>query len=188
MRLEPGLHRLMAARAEKEGVSINGLCARLLKHGLQTKSAVRWWQGPCEDVVAELRRHFGSALIGVAVFGSQVQGTATDQSDLDLLIVLDPATPVRRSLYSWWDQNIKWQESVELSPQFVNLPISDEDAGGIWFEAALASEILWERGRALTNIFKRLRSLIETDRVRRHWLSGQAYWVRREDEESRPGA
>lgn len=185
LRIGPALHRVLAIRASKGQSSINALCARLLKDGLQRQSEGNWWSEDCKKIVWTLRRRFGRQLLGVAVFGSQIEGTATEDSDLDILIVLD--VPIRRSLYLWWDENIKWQGRSGASPQFVHLPDDVETAGGIWFEVAMASQILWERGRRLSSTIAKIKVLIETDRVRRYWSNGQPYWVRRENEEQRSG-
>lgn len=180
LRIEPALHKVLAIRASKGRNSINALCAQLLKDGLQRQSEINWWSEDCKKIVETLRRHFGRQLLGVALFGSQIEGTATEDSDLDILIVLD--VPIQRSLYSWWDENIKWQGRADASPQFVHLPDDVETAGGIWFEVAMASQITWERGHKLSSAIAELKKLIETDRVRRYWSNGQPYWVRRENE------
>ena len=183
LRIEPRLHNLLASRASKEHSSINMLCVRLISEGLLEQKKSPWWLEEGKKIVPQLRHKFGTRLIGIAVFGSQVEGRATEDSDLDILIVLDADTPLQRSLYSWWDDAIKWEGSVEVTPQFVLLPKNLEDAGGIWFEVAMASEVLWERGRKLSTMIKALRKLIESDHIRRYWSNGQPYWIRRGDEE-----
>ncbi len=184
LRIDPALHRALARRAKKAGVSLNALCADFLRGSLQAPDRTPWWSELGEAVVALLARRFGKGLVGVLVFGSYLQGTATEDSDLDLLIVLDAGVPLRRGLYRWWDEAIAdLSASVELSPQFVHLPDAAKEAGGIWLEAAMAHEILWERGRRLSTMLDRLKSSIARDGVRRYWSNGQPYWVRRGDEE-----
>ena len=186
LRLEPRIHGMLALRAAKEHSSINTVCARLIYDGLHGQKQSPWWLEESKKLVSQIRRRFGNELIGIAVFGSQVAGTATEDSDLDILIVLDSKVPLQRSLYSWWDEKIKWMGRAEATPQFVHLPDIPENAGGIWFEVAMASEILWEKGRRLNATIKALQKFIESDCVRRYWCSGQPYWVRRGDEEQRP--
>ncbi|MFH0799715.1 MAG: toxin-antitoxin system HicB family antitoxin [Pseudomonadota bacterium] len=183
LRIDPALHSGLARRALQAGVSINTICSGFISSGLHGKMDEAWWLGDCEKLAALLKKHFGPRLAGVAVFGSQIAGTSTDESDLDVLIVLDAGVPIRRSLYSWWDGAIKWQGRAEASPQFVNLPKDAAHAGSIWFEVALASQIIWERGRALSSFIGQVKKLIEGDAVRRYWKGGQPYWVRRDDEE-----
>lgn len=188
LRLDPALHRRLALRAQERRVSVNRLCADLLERGLGHREVRPWWEDQAKGVVDLLRRHFGGALLGVAVFGSQVQGSASEGSDVDFLIVLDRRTSLQRSLYAWWDGAVRWEGPAEASPQFVHLPKDPAEAGGIWLEAAVASEILWERGRAFSSMLVRLRGEIKSGAVRRFWSNGQPYWVRGEDEEQRAGA
>lgn len=187
LRLDPALHRRLAVRAREHRVSINGLCAGLLEQGLQRQGAEPWWADQGKRIVDVLRRRFGTALVGVAIFGSQVQGTATDDSDVDFLIVLENEEPIRRTLYGWWDSAVRWEGRAEASPQFVHLPANVAEAGGIWLEAAVASEIIWERGRTLSSMLAKLRAEITSGAVRRFWNNGQPYWVRGEDAEQRSG-
>lgn len=188
LRLDPALHRRLAQRARERRVSVNRLCADLLERGLRHHEDRPWWEEGAKAVTDLLRRHFGAALLGVAVFGSQVQGSATESSDVDFLIVLSGNEPLQRSLYTWWDHEVHWEGPSEASPQFVHLPENSGTAGGIWLEAALASRILWERGRSLSSMLDALRRMIEAGAVRRFWNNGQPYWVRRGDEEQGSGA
>lgn len=179
LRIDQALHNALARRAEKMRVSINTLCAKFLQTGLNQKETIPWWQGEARKLVEPLQKHFGKDLIGVAVFGSYVHGTATEKSDLDILIVLDSQITLQRSFYTWWDENIKSSLDVELAPQFVNLPKDVNMVGSIWLEAATASHIVWERGSRLSDVVDEIRKFIANDGARRYWLSGQPYWVRR---------
>jgi predicted nucleotidyltransferase len=63
------------------------------------------------DVAGRLRDLFGSRLLDVVLFGSYATGTATDESDLDLAVILsDAASP-------WEDAHrmdqILWQKTLE---------------------------------------------------------------------------
>lgn len=183
LRIDPALHGRLYSVADKRGVSINALCAGLIGDGISGKAASPWWLAECSKLVKLLQKHFADKLAGVVLFGSQVNHTSTDASDLDVLIVLDSRVRINRSLYSWWDDAIAWKGRAEASPQFVNLPKGAGEAGSIWFEVAMASEILWERGRVISSVIRKLKKFIEDDRIRRHFVSGQTYWVRRDDEE-----
>ena len=46
-------------------------------------------EAPLQRFRALLEQHFGSALVTLAVFGSQVQGRERPESDLDVLIVAE---------------------------------------------------------------------------------------------------
>ena len=184
LRMEPVLHAALARRAAGERLSLNQLCVELLDRGLRTKPETPWWHGIGERLLPKLERRFGRALLGVLAFGSQVQGTAATDSDLDLLIVLDDATPLRRELYRWWDDEVRIDAPAPVNPQFVHLPENAENAGGIWLEAALSHDVLREEGTVVSSALATIRNAIAAGRIRRHWINGQPYWIRREDEKS----
>ena len=50
------------------------------------------------EAVARAGEVVGGSLAGVVAFGSWARGELTDASDIDMLIVVDPDTPVRRAL------------------------------------------------------------------------------------------
>jgi len=80
------------------------------------------------QLVAELRQVFGDRLVDVVVFGSYAQGTATDDSDLDLVVVV-------RDLGSPWEESrriddILWRHTLE---------------SGITVSSFLVDGVEWER-------------------------------------------
>lgn len=179
--MDGAIHKRLAQCAEGFHVSINELCLRFIRSGLEGGSKDDpWWKKEGMGLVDLIRRRFGGDVVGIAAFGSQVSGTATASSDLDILIVLDAHIPLSRSFYSWWDEAVPQKNGGEINPQFVHLPKETKEAGGIWLEAALVLHIFWERGRKLSSFIARLKELISSDLVRRYWLNGQPYWVRRD--------
>ncbi|OQA59083.1 MAG: Nucleotidyltransferase domain protein [bacterium ADurb.Bin270] len=173
------MHESLSAMARSKKLSLNQLCVSLLADGLKAKV-----QDPepafFEDLRAlslQLKKHFGPTLCGTALFGSYATGDATSASDIDLLIVLNRGTPIERSLYKWWDDNVIWYEGATLNPHFVNIPDDAERAGGLWLEVATAGRILYESGSALTDLFKKIKELIDEGRVRRYTSNGHSYWI-----------
>ena len=90
--------------------------------------------------------------------------------------------PLTRSLYQWWDDQVLPPDQMIWNPQFVHLPSSAEQAGGLWFEIALAHQILLEKGGKISDLIASLNSLIADDQVRRYWSNGHPYWVWRNHE------
>ncbi|MBI2083255.1 MAG: toxin-antitoxin system HicB family antitoxin [Deltaproteobacteria bacterium] len=186
LRIEPKFHRLLSQEAKRNKTSLNNLCASLLKKGLEKGEPVAEKFAFLKPTVDQLKDHFGKNLLGVLVFGSQVTGEATESSDWDLLIILSNEIALTRSLYRWWDEEATLLGTIIVNPQFVHLPASLEEAGGLWFETACASHVMWEQGRVITDCLDQLREFIASDRVRRYWSQGQPYWVR-QNEEQRSG-
>lgn len=180
LRLPEVLHRRLDREAIRKGVSLNRLCCDLLQDGLgrpREKS-----EDPYAPLAALLRKKFGEDLLGVALFGSQVTGTATPESDFDFLIVLSSNVSLNRALYRWWDEAVVPVKGQEWNPQFVHLPASAYDAGGLWLDAALAHRHIWEKNGKVSAFFDKLRGLMNDDLVRRHHFQGQPYWVWRRGE------
>lgn len=176
----------MAKRAKANRCSLNTLCLDLLTAGLAGTTREPTWNAHVRKLIDPLHAHFGEDLLGLLVFGSQVSGEATEQSDLDLLIVLADRLPLHRGLYRWWDQQIHWTGPMEANPHFVHLPPTPREAGSLWFEVALQHEIVYQRGRRVEQTVAQLLGLMGTRQVRREWSHGAPYWVWTETAEPRP--
>lgn len=173
LRVSPGLHAALRRSAAEAGVSLNEYCTRKLA------AAGAAMDGPGAEVVSRAVERFGEGLLGVLVFGSWARGEAGEESDVDLLVVLDPGVPLSRSLYRGWDDatpELTW-DGRRLEVHFVRLPESGEDPTALWAEAALEGLVLFERGFELSRRLIEFRGRIATGAVRRHRVHGQPYWV-----------
>lgn len=173
LRVSPGLHGALRRSAEEAGVSLNEYCARKLA------AAGAVVDGPGAGVVSRAMERFGEDLLGVLVFGSWARGEAGTESDVDLLVVLDPRVTITRGLYRAWDEaaaDLTW-DGRPLEVHFVRLPESGDDPTGLWAEAALEGLVLFERGFELSRRLIGFRRRIAAGAVRRHRVHGQPYWV-----------
>lgn len=182
LRIDGGLHRELFEAARARRMSVNALCGRLIEQGLHLRETPPWWQGDADRIATLVRKKFGRHAHGVLLFGSRVEGTATDESDIDVLIVVGDAVPLRRDLYRWWDESVQPHVDRRVNPQFAHLPALRDEVGGLWYEVAMTSRVVWERGRKLSSVLSRIKDDIANDLVRRYWSHGQPYWVRRDDE------
>ena len=178
VRLPPELHQELAHEARSQKRSLNLVCLNLLSVGLRQEKAGGGRSERYQAVIPLAQKKFGRDLLTLAIFGSQVSGEATPLSDLDFLVVLSRQVPITRSLYRWWDEEVKVPEDEVWNPQFVTLPRSPEEAGGLWLEVAMAQKILWERGQVVSKFLGRLKKTIAKNEVRRYWSNGQPYWVK----------
>ena len=179
LRVPKGTHQTLAKEAEKRSLSLNSLCLQLLDLGFKAKENTAH---PYPHIIKNLQKKFGENLLGILLFGSQVTGNSTANSDVDFLIVLSDEIPLTRSLYSWWDETVS-QTGKTLNPQFVHLPQIPSEAGGLWFEISLAHQLLWEKRNHVSKFLEQLQGLMAADRVRRYWSNGHPYWVWRNQHE-----
>ncbi|MBU4484207.1 toxin-antitoxin system HicB family antitoxin [bacterium] len=181
LRTSTDLHEKLSEEALARGVSLNQICIHYLE-GVKNRGDERLWYSFCIKIVEELKKHFKEKLVGVVVFGSQIDGYATEHSDVDLLIVLDKSLSINRSLYRWWDENISDGSGFEINPHFVSMPDDIKKTTGIWLEIAQNNEILFQKRCNMKTLMDKLNELIKNDHVRRYWSNGHPYWVWRDDE------
>ncbi len=113
--------------------------------------------------------------MGVLLFGSRARGEERDDSDTDLLVVLDRTRPLVRALYEQWDEAAPL---AAYSPHFVHLPESVAQAGSLWLEAAVDGVILEDPQGNVSRFLGSLRRAIASGQMVRRTAHGHPYWVR----------
>jgi len=68
-------------------------------------------------IIEEMKRHFGSELMSVVLFGSQARGTADEHSDIDLVVIVEGVSS------DWHEQKESILE-LTMSPKLFALPVS----------------------------------------------------------------
>ncbi len=119
-------------------MSLNEYCARKL--AAPGPPAV----GPASQVVGRAAEQFGDQLLGVLAFGSWARGEAREDSDVDVLVVVDPSVPIVRKLYHAWDEQTFLWEGRRVEVHIVHPPTRDEPPTSLWSEAALDGVILFD--------------------------------------------
>jgi len=96
-----------------------------------------------------LRKRFGDNLISLILYGSVARGTAKDESDIDLLIILkDAPDAYYERLEPVIDIELKLRESIGAPPTFSSLILSKEEAmenRNIFLDMLDASRILYDK-------------------------------------------
>lgn len=129
------------------------------------------------EAVARAREVVGGSLAGVVAFGSWARGELTDASDIDVLIVVDPDTPVRRALYRRWDESPVAWNGHPIEPHFARLPDAEEPLSGFWAEVATEGVLLLECDPRLSAHLLRVRDAVAKGRLRRRVAHGHGYWT-----------
>lgn len=186
LRLPPSLHDRLAARSRKEGQSLNGLCLQLLATAIDRPKDDSHAAGMIAPALDVLQKLFGPKLLGVVAFGSRILGTATDTSDLDLLVVLAKSIPIRRGLYRKWDDAAPSpsEAGIEFDPHFAHMPDHARDASAVWLEAARSGNVIFDPRGQIKNLLETIRKPIAEGVARRAWSHGHPYWTRSDHEES----
>ena len=171
MRVPPALHATLRQAASAAGLSLNEYCVRSLAAPGPDPA------GPGAAVAARATESFGTDLAGVVLHGSWARGQATAGSDIDVLVVLDPATPITRSLYRTWDQAPLEHDGHPVEVHFVSLPGPSEPPGPVWLEVALDGVIVVDRDGRLARYLSHVRRGIADGTLVRRRAHGQPYWT-----------
>lgn len=178
LRLPQDLHLRLKDAARAAGCSLNQYCVDLLdRRGGSTIA------GPSSLLEgAAIAEAFGEPLEGLVLFGSAARKTAWDSSDIDLLVVLPSGSAVTRAEYDRWDAMLAHREGqwTAISPSIVSCPERPNQAGGIWFEAALDGIVIWDPRLRVSRFLAQLRREIAAGGVVRREIGGQTYWYRPE--------
>ena len=171
LRLPPALHDRLRTAASAAGLSLNEYCIRVLA-------------APCTDplgpgavVVAKALSLYGPDLVGVLLYGSWVRGEATATSDIDALVVLRASTPLTRSLYHAWDDQVFSHASHPIETQLVTLPTPGSRSSALWLEVALDAVVVHDPTGELSVHLSRVRHEIANGGPRRHLTHGQPHWT-----------
>ena len=166
LRIPPELHAELKRRASRKGYSLNKYCLAALQNAvdqrLDSPAAARESEDDWVRLAAKL---LGEALLGVVLFGSSARGENRDDSDIDLLIVVEQQVSLTRNLYRKWDE--EGTDPDDVNPHFVHVPAKMEEAGSLWLETAIDGIVLYEKGRSLSRILTRIRRAISEGHYQR---------------------
>jgi len=185
LRLEPLLREKIARYAHQKKISINQACHTLLESGLNSEVDLKTEQSIVHDLQTLYQADDLQALI---LFGSIARGTATPESDYDLLLIFGNGTPIQRSLYKKFEnaplfENLMKSLGRELNIQCVHYPESENDVGSLWREVALEGRILWARDKlGVAQLLSSIRSSLLEGKSIRKMYHGQPYWIHQTSE------
>jgi predicted nucleotidyltransferase len=172
LRLPADLHPTLTQAAKAAGLSFNEFCVRRLRvaaHPEET-SAVR------ALILERAQVALGNRLRGVMVLGSWARGEAAQDSDIDVLIVIDAGTPLTRDLYRAWDAVPLTFEGRSIDAHFVHPAAPGAPATGLWCEAAMDGVVWYDPDGGLASRLADVRRLIADGKVVRSVAHGQPYW------------
>jgi hypothetical protein len=134
------------------------------------------------EFLSAIVQRWPDVLVGLILFGSAARGDATEDSDIDLLLVMKPEVNIARGLYRLWDffcnEPIASRDYPRISPHFVHLPGSVRDAGGLWYEIAIDGIVLWESDPGVSRFLRSVREAMGQGKIRRRTVHGSPYWIK----------
>jgi predicted nucleotidyltransferase len=173
LRLPVDLHRALAAQAAHEQTSVNDLCVQRLS-GPDLPFL------PRHDVAAVLARAravVGPHLAGVLVHGSFARGEARAASDVDVLVVVNRALALTRTLYRQWDgETVTWAGRM-VDAHFAHMPAVDTRPSSVWCEAATEGLVLFDARGDVSQALVTARAAIAQGHLVRKLVHGQPYWT-----------
>jgi hypothetical protein len=180
-RMPQRLYAALAKQAERDNQSVNQVIVKLL-------SQETLWSHPgnSDRLLAAVREaklgdHWENSLRGVVLFGSAARDELTQNSDIDVLVVLDQSTRIDRELYRRWDQrypNLSHQGHL-VSVHFSHLPNRHQllELGSLWRELAIDGIVLWEKDKCISQVLRELRIALLEHGVKRRSVHGVGYWA-----------
>jgi predicted nucleotidyltransferase len=185
VRMPDLLHLKLREEAHQRRISMNELCLQALGAYLSSAgtSEAAGEDLPEMRVCRAIREQYSDhGIEGVLLFGSAARAELGADSDIDLLVVL--GSPITRDLYRKWDESREIRAALSefshpVNPQFVRLPESAAEAGGIWLEVAMEGKILWENGSKIHSRLVEIRRTIAEGGFERAMSHGHSYWIRK---------
>lgn len=169
LRLPAALHQRVKSKARELNTSVNSVLVQAIENGISSSGL----EGNETRIIEKAKSQFGSAFVGLLLYGSKARGDAYDTSDTDLLLVVDQSVRIERDLYRTWDVALPTEISINIS----HLPPTARDAGSLWLECALDARILFDPTGAIRKRLDEIKELILSGAFVRRTTHGQGYWI-----------
>ena len=134
-----------------------------------------------EELVKHLLKFFGDRLVSVVLYGSVGRGEASEESDIDLLIVaegLPKGRFERQGIFSTIERELG-EDAARFSP-ILKTPEEASRITPLYLDLVEDSIILYDRDDFMRRVLDRLRRLRELG-ARRVWEGKSWYWILKPD-------
>jgi len=142
-------------------------------------------------LLEEALRHYGDRLISIVVFGSVGRRAARPNSDVDVLLVIDPLPngrmarmrefgPVEGAVRSRFQAAEPSMGAVDLSPVF-KTPLEVQRGSLLFLDMVHDSVVLFDRGDFFARYLDELRARLDSMGARRIPYRGSWYWDLKDD-------
>lgn len=173
LRVNKELSRKLKTQAARLETSINEYCISLLKQSVELK--IQNTNNDIKHVVDHALSVFDKSLEAVVLFGSYSRGDNTEESDIDILVVLNKSIKITRDIYNKWSA-LSNKISEKFSVHFVNLPDHLDSLSGLWCEVSLEGMVLYDTNLRTSKFLLKLREQILIGEYTYSYSHGQRYW------------
>lgn len=172
LRIPTDLHQRLTAEAREQGLSFNEYCIRRL----QAPGCLDQSRAVYVAILERVERQFGRSLLGLVAMGSWTRGDATQDSDIDVLVVLATNVAIERCLYRPWDEDPLEADGRLVDVHFVHGPAPRAQPSALWCEAAIDGVVWLDPTGAIRRYLRGVRQSIAEGRLVRATAHGQTYW------------
>ena len=135
-----------------------------------------------EKLVKHLLKFFGDRLVSVVLYGSVGRGEASEESDIDLLIVAEdlPKSRFERlRIFSMIEEELG-EDAARFSP-ILKTPEEASRITPLYLDLVEDSIILYDKDDFMRRVLDRLRRRLRELGARRVWRGKSWYWILKPD-------
>ena len=127
--------------------------------------------------------HYGERLVSIVIFGSLAKGTATPESDLDILLIVEKLHGRKMKRMEEFIDNI--EDKIEDTPFYISPIIkTPEEAfhgSPLFLDMVYDSIILYDKGGFFKQVIERLRHRLKELGSKRISRGSRWYWILKPD-------
>jgi len=132
------------------------------------------------DIIKQVKDFYSDNLLALAIYGSYAKGTAREESDLDIIIILKKAIKGRQRYVEF--NQINDQQGLEVNPVIFDIDEA-KNFHLIYLSFLGALDIVEDNFGILETIQRKLIELFEKGVIEKKEIMGITYWRINDDKE-----
>lgn len=136
-----------------------------------------------QELQKKIIEFYGDRLISLIIYGSYARGTATSQSDLDLLLIVKKLPKRKMKRIEEFINNV--ENKLQVSSYYISPVIKTQEEASqgspLFFDMVYDVIILYDREEFFQNILESLRKRFKELGSQRIWRGNRWYWILKPD-------